>query len=59
MDFPENYEHGKEGTAKWINSAIAGFSTNYVKKGISLISIMPDNEVELKDKALFTGSSKE
>ena len=56
-DFPKNYEPGKEGTAKWINSAIAEFSNNHVKKGISLISIMPDNEIELKDKALFTRSN--
>ena len=31
------------------------FSNNNVKKGISLISIMPDSDVEIEEKALFTG----
>ena len=55
--FPEKYISGDDanGTRKWLNLALSEFSNNNFKKGISLISIMPDSDIEIEAKALFTG----
>ena len=44
------------GTRKWLNQALSEFSNNNFKKGISLISIMPDSDIEIEAKPLFTGN---
>ena len=56
--FPDTYVAGMDGTYKWLNIALSEFSTNNVKKGVSLISIMPDSEIDLKEKALFAREEK-
>ena len=56
--FPEKYISGDDanGTRKWLNQALSEFSNNNFKKGISLISIMPDSDIEIEAKPLFTGN---
>lgn len=52
-EFPKKFENSDNKVTEWIKRAVARFSDYEIKKGKSLIAIMPSSEINISEKLTY------
>ena len=52
-EFPKKFENSDNKIIEWIKRAVARFSDYEIKKGKSLIAIMPSSEINISEKLTY------